>query len=180
MSDPFVFAAVDPGLSAAGGAVLGALLTGAYGQFRDRSNARKEFKAAVTLLGREIADAKEISIAILKTKSWPIGMTPQWTKSWNDYRTSIVNMISADEYDVVARVYVHLDQLEHSLKDGQGGREKSDEDDEFLRRGTEAPVDKRPVANGAQSQPLGAIPGVHSLSSPMDQAINVLWKHRAS
>jgi len=176
---PFVLASSNPGLYGLVGAVAGALLTGAYGQFRDWRRAKKQFKAAVRVLGSEIADARDICNETLETNTWPIGMTPQWTRSWNDYRTSIVNWLSPEEYDIVARGYVQLDQLEHSLRTPRSpDAEIKDQDRIFLRRVTGASTADSHPADGAPAKPSSAVDDDHPNASDIGRALTVLMKHR--
>jgi hypothetical protein len=180
MTVQFVSASISPGFYGLVGAVGGALLAGIYGQVRDWLRSKKEFKAAATLLAREIRESKEISTDVLEKGRWPIGRSPIWTQSWGDYRASIVNWISAQDYDDVAAAYAHLDQLEHSIKSGEDNRELAEPGDrEFLLRGTQEPVEAG-VGEGA-AQPQRAIPvsGAGPKALVTDRAITVLKAHIA-
>jgi hypothetical protein len=75
-------ATISPGFYGLADAVGGALLAGIYGQFRDWLKSRKEFRAAATLLAREINESMEISADVLEKGRWPTGRSPTWTQSW--------------------------------------------------------------------------------------------------
>jgi hypothetical protein len=164
----FVAASISPGFCGLAGAVGGALLAGIYGQFRDWLKSKKEFKAAATLLAREIKESKEISTDVLKKGRWPTGRSPIWTQSWGDYRASIVNHIKPEEYDAIAAAYAHLDELQHSITSGADDRPlKEPGDRRFLLRGTQAPPDD-------ESASVIAVPGAAAEPLVTDRAIAVL------
>jgi hypothetical protein len=127
-----------------------------------------EFKAAATLLAREIKESKEISTDVLKKGRWPTGRSPIWTQSWGDYRASIVNHIKPEEYDAIAAAYAHLDELQHSITSGADDRPlKEPGDRRFLLRGTQAPPDD-------ESASVIAVPGAAAEPLVTDRAIAVL------
>jgi hypothetical protein len=167
-------------VAAVGGGLAGALGTGAYGQVRDRRKSKSEFKSATAPLRGEIAEARDISTQAFRQNDWPIGITPQWTESWIGHRMSVVSWLAPETYAAVSRAYIYMDQLQHSLKDGAGGRELEHNDRVFLLRGTKGPVGHEDPQSGEElteddrQSILGASAGADAETPPLDTAVEEL------
>lgn len=164
-----------------GGALGGALLTGAFALFRDYRTDRHKSEAAKRVLEGEITDAIYLSCTSLERGKWPIAVTPLWNESWRTYRESVASVISGEEFAKLEAAYRYLNQLENVLKDQEKYDQPLDGSNEggisrdrvFLLRGTASCA----VPNDERSRLLEAGGMETGSTGVLDRAREILSAH---
>jgi hypothetical protein len=113
------------------GVVVGGLLTAAVTFLFERRQEKREARVARRVMRSELEEATTAIEDALAGGEWPPGWdNKSWSQSWSTYRGVLAATMDDDDFDKLARAYLHMELLQTGLAAGK--RSFVEQDETFL------------------------------------------------